>query len=122
MLPFIDESLLRTRAKPDRNVAKHRRKMPSPSDRGRSRACNIYDPSGDTDAELARSVYATYSSADVPEPAQNLCSLLTWDCVTLIAFLSFVASGGCGPNRLSGRLEHFAAYAVSAAIAMVGEH
>jgi hypothetical protein len=67
-------------------------------------------------------VYATYRSADVPRPAQNLClladlGLCHFDCLPII-----VAGGGCGPNRLPGQLEHFAAYAVSAAIAMVGKH
>jgi hypothetical protein len=94
----------------------------APSDRGRPRACNIYDASGDTDPELAKSVYATYGSADVPQPAQNLSSLADLALCHFDCFLSLLPGEDVVRTALPGQFEHFAADAVSAAIAMAGMH
>lgn len=45
---------------------------------------------------------------------------LTWCCVGLLAFLSLLPAEEMARTGLPGELEHFAAYAGSAAIAMVG--
>ena len=46
--------------------------------------------------------------------------VLTWCCVTLLAVLSLLPAQQMVRTGLPGRLEHFAAYAGSAAIAMAG--
>jgi VanZ family protein len=45
---------------------------------------------------------------------------MTWGCVTLLAVLSLLPAQDMVRTSLPGQLEHFIAYAGSAAIAMVG--
>jgi VanZ family protein len=46
--------------------------------------------------------------------------VLTWCCVILLAILSLLPAQQMVRTRLPGRLEHFAAYAGSAAVAVAG--
>jgi VanZ family protein len=46
--------------------------------------------------------------------------VLTWGCVILLAVLSLLPTQAMVRTRLPGRVEHFVAYAGSAAIAMAG--
>jgi VanZ family protein len=79
------------------------------------------------DARLARR-----TSADpcyIPHPGQSLAvhafltaslRVLTWFCVILLAVLSLLPAQDMVRTGLPGRVEHFVAYAGSAAIAMAG--
>ena len=51
---------------------------------------------------------------------RNSLRFLTWCCVGLLAFLSLLPAEDMARTGLPGELEHFAAYAGSAAIAMAG--
>jgi VanZ family protein len=48
------------------------------------------------------------------------CRVLTWCCIFLLAVLSLLPTQAMVRTGLPGRLEHFVAYAGSAAIAMAG--
>ena len=50
----------------------------------------------------------------------TLLQVLTWCCVILLAILSLLPDEQMVRTGLPGRLEHFVAYAGSAAIAMAG--
>jgi hypothetical protein len=50
----------------------------------------------------------------------TLLRVLTWCCVILLAVLSLLPAEEVVPTELPGRLEHFVAYAASAAVAMAG--
>jgi VanZ family protein len=50
----------------------------------------------------------------------TLLRVLTWCCVILLAVLSLLPSQAMVRTGISGRLEHFVAYAGSAAVAMAG--
>jgi VanZ family protein len=45
---------------------------------------------------------------------------LTWGCVVLLGFLSLLPAQDVARTGLPGQFEHFAAYAVSATVAMAG--
>jgi VanZ family protein len=88
------------------------------SRRGRSRASST--AIAHTDNGLARSV-----TVDKRQPMRagllvTSLRVLTWCCVILLAILSLLPDQQMVRTRLPGRVEHFVAYAGSAAIAVAG--
>jgi hypothetical protein len=55
-----------------------------------------------------------------PSPVIAALRIVTWCCVILLAVLSLLPAQQMVRTGLPGRLEHFVAYAGSAAIAMAG--
>ncbi len=53
-------------------------------------------------------------------PLRTSLRFLTWACVVILGFLSLLPAEDMVRTGFPGRLEHFAAYAGSAAIAMAG--